>query len=80
MVRNTCAAIMGMQQGQLRVTASEIGGGFGGKTTVFIEPVALALSKKDRTAGEDGDEPLGSAACHRADRVKLDRHSHRHDQ
>ena len=25
---------------------SEIGGGFGGKTTVFIEPVALALSRK----------------------------------
>ena len=29
-----------------RVTPSEIGGGFGGKTTVFIEPVALALSRK----------------------------------
>ena len=46
MVRNTCAAIMGLEQGQLRVTASEIGGGFGGKTTVFLEPVALMLSKK----------------------------------
>jgi len=31
MVRNTCAAIFGIEQGQLRVTASEIGGGFGGK-------------------------------------------------
>ena len=28
------------------MTASEIGGGFGGKTTVFLEPVALALSRK----------------------------------
>ncbi len=46
MVRNTCAEILGMDQGQLRVTASEIGGGFGGKTTVFLEPVALMLSKK----------------------------------
>lgn len=46
MVRNTCAAILGIDQGQLRVTASEIGGGFGGKTTVFLEPVALMLSKK----------------------------------
>jgi len=46
MVRNTCAAILGLEIGQLRVTASEIGGGFGGKTTVFIEPVALALSRK----------------------------------
>ena len=31
---------------KIRVTPSEIGGGFGGKTTVFIEPVALALSRK----------------------------------
>jgi CO/xanthine dehydrogenase Mo-binding subunit len=46
MVRNTCAAILGLDQGQLRVTASEIGGGFGGKTTLFLEPVALMLSKK----------------------------------
>ena len=46
MVRNTCAAIFGMKQGQLRVTASEIGGGFGGKTTVFLEPVALMLARK----------------------------------
>ncbi len=46
MIRNTCAAILGMDVSKLRVTASEIGGGFGGKTTVFIEPVALALSRK----------------------------------
>ena len=46
MVRDTCAALVGMDVSKLRVTASEIGGGFGGKTTVFIEPVALALSRK----------------------------------
>jgi len=46
MVRDTCAALLGMDVSKLRVTASEIGGGFGGKTTVFIEPVALALSRK----------------------------------
>lgn len=45
MVRNTCAELLGMDFSKLRVTASEIGGGFGGKTTVFIEPVALALSR-----------------------------------
>jgi CO/xanthine dehydrogenase Mo-binding subunit len=45
-VRSLCAALIGMDASQLRVTASEIGGGFGGKTTVFIEPVALALSRK----------------------------------
>ncbi len=46
LVRELCAGIMQMDASQLRVTASEIGGGFGGKTTVFIEPVALALSRK----------------------------------
>ena len=46
MVRTLCAAMLGLEASQLRVTASEIGGGFGGKTTVFIEPVALALSRK----------------------------------
>lgn len=45
-VQKTCAALIGIEASQLRVTASEIGGGFGGKTTVFIEPVALALSRK----------------------------------
>ncbi|MCE8007498.1 xanthine dehydrogenase family protein molybdopterin-binding subunit [Aestuariivita sp.] len=46
MARNVCAEILGLEQGQLRVTASEIGGGFGGKTTVFLEPVALMLARK----------------------------------
>ena len=45
-VRSVCASLLGMEASQLRVTASEIGGGFGGKTAVFIEPVALALSRK----------------------------------
>ncbi len=45
-VRDTCASLLEMDVSRLRVTASEIGGGFGGKTTVFIEPVALALSRK----------------------------------
>jgi CO/xanthine dehydrogenase Mo-binding subunit len=45
-VRELCADFLDMETSQLRVTASEIGGGFGGKTTVFIEPIALALSRK----------------------------------
>ena len=45
-VRDMCAQILGLPLSRLRVTASEIGGGFGGKTTVFIEPTALALSMK----------------------------------
>ncbi len=46
MIRAACAGLLGLDISKLRVTASEIGGGFGGKTTVFIEPVALALSRK----------------------------------
>jgi len=45
-VRNHCARLLGMEQSKLRVTASEIGGGFGGKTVVYLEPLALALSRK----------------------------------
>ena len=45
-VRAHCARLLGMDVGKLRVTASEIGGGFGGKTVVYLEPVALALSRK----------------------------------
>ncbi|MCP5150587.1 MAG: xanthine dehydrogenase family protein molybdopterin-binding subunit [Ectothiorhodospiraceae bacterium] len=46
MVREITAAMLGMDISKLRVTPSEIGGGFGGKTTVFIEPVTAALSRK----------------------------------
>jgi CO/xanthine dehydrogenase Mo-binding subunit len=45
-VRAHCARLLGMDIGRIRVTASEIGGGFGGKTVVYLEPLALALSKK----------------------------------
>ncbi len=45
-VRSFCAKLLGMEHARLRVTASEIGGGFGGKTVVYLEPLALALSRK----------------------------------
>ncbi len=44
--RTDCAALLGMDLAKLKVTSSEIGGGFGGKTHVWIEPIALALSRK----------------------------------
>jgi CO/xanthine dehydrogenase Mo-binding subunit len=44
--RANCARILDMDISKLRVTSSEIGGGFGGKIVVYLEPVALALSKK----------------------------------
>ncbi|RKE84633.1 xanthine dehydrogenase family protein molybdopterin-binding subunit [Rhizobium sp. AG855] len=44
--RQHCAQLLGIAASKLRVTSSEIGGGFGGKTHVWAEPVALALSRK----------------------------------
>ncbi|MFT5744563.1 MAG: CO/xanthine dehydrogenase Mo-binding subunit [Paracoccaceae bacterium] len=44
--RQTCADLLGLEVSKLRVTSSEIGGGFGGKTHVWAEPLALALSRK----------------------------------
>lgn len=44
--RNVCAQLLGMDIAKLKVTSSEIGGGFGGKTHVWMEPIALALSRK----------------------------------
>jgi len=44
--RQHCAQLLRMEASKLRVTSSEIGGGFGGKTHVWAEPVALALSRK----------------------------------
>ncbi|MEM7078668.1 MAG: xanthine dehydrogenase family protein molybdopterin-binding subunit [Pseudomonadota bacterium] len=44
--RTVCANLLGMDIAKLKVTSSEIGGGFGGKTHVWTEPLALALSRK----------------------------------
>lgn len=46
MVRAYCAKLMGIDISDIRVTPAEIGGGFGGKTLVYLEPLALALSRK----------------------------------
>ena len=46
MIRTYCAKVLGLDIADIRVTPAEIGGGFGGKTTVYLEPVALALSRQ----------------------------------
>jgi CO/xanthine dehydrogenase Mo-binding subunit len=48
--RAHCARLLGWDMTKLRVTSSEIGGGFGGKTVVYMEPLALALAHKARRA------------------------------
>ena len=46
MVRSACAKLLGLDISQIKVIPSEIGGGFGGKTTVYLEPLAILLSRK----------------------------------
>jgi CO/xanthine dehydrogenase Mo-binding subunit len=46
MVRAYTAKLLGIDIANIRCTPAEIGGGFGGKTLIYLEPVAVALSKK----------------------------------
>lgn len=45
-VRDQTARLMNMPVSKVKAIPMEIGGGFGGKTLVYVEPVAAALAKK----------------------------------
>jgi CO/xanthine dehydrogenase Mo-binding subunit len=45
-VRAYTAKLLGMKLGDLRVYPAEIGGAFGGKTVIYVEPVAVMLARK----------------------------------
>ena len=45
-VRDQTANILGVPVSNIKVVPMEIGGGFGGKTLVYLEPVAAMLAKK----------------------------------
>jgi xanthine dehydrogenase molybdenum-binding subunit len=44
--RQLTALVAGMPEGELKVVPAEIGGGFGGKLVIYMEPLAVLLSKK----------------------------------
>ena len=46
MVRSYVARLLGMDVADIRVTPAEIGGGFGGKTVVYLEPLAVLLARR----------------------------------
>jgi CO/xanthine dehydrogenase Mo-binding subunit len=46
MVRAMTAHLTGIPQSNIRAIPAEIGGGFGGKTIVYLEPLATLLAKK----------------------------------
>ncbi len=45
-VRDQTATILGIPIATIKVVPMEIGGGFGGKTLIYLEPVAALLAKK----------------------------------
>ncbi len=45
-VRSMTANVLDISATDIRVMPLEIGGGFGGKTTIYLEPVAMLLSRK----------------------------------
>ena len=45
-VRSASAGMLGWDTARLKVIPAEIGGGFGGKTTIYLEPLAVMLSYK----------------------------------
>ena len=45
-VRDSLAELLDMPVSMVRVTPTEIGGGFGGKIPIYLEPVAALLSRK----------------------------------
>lgn len=44
--RQQIAKLLAMDVAKITVTPAELGGGFGGKSTVYLEPIAIMLSKK----------------------------------
>ncbi|MGI9591906.1 MAG: xanthine dehydrogenase family protein molybdopterin-binding subunit, partial [Myxococcota bacterium] len=45
-VQEYTAILLELDLDRIKVTPSEIGGGFGGKTTIYLEPLAVVLSRK----------------------------------
>jgi len=45
-IRAQTAAVLARDVSRFKVTPAEIGGGFGGKTTIYLEPLAVVLSGK----------------------------------
>ena len=45
-IRDFTALVLGIPISQVKVVPMEVGGGFGGKLVVYVEPVAALLSKK----------------------------------
>ena len=47
-IRDLISLVLGIPVSHIKVVPMEIGGGFGGKTVIYLEPVVAALSMKSR--------------------------------
>ena len=45
-IRAQCAKLLQIDISKIRVTPTELGGGFGGKNNVYLEPLAIVMSRK----------------------------------
>ena len=45
-IRGMTGAVLGLSPSIIKIVPAEIGGGFGGKLTIYIEPIAALLSRK----------------------------------
>ena len=50
-VRALTAQVLKMPESNIKVVPAEIGGGFGGKLVVYLEPLSVLLSQEDRPPG-----------------------------
>ena len=56
--RTLISKLLGVEMAKIRVTASEIGGGFGGKTTMHMRSLSLSAFLKRRDAGPNSYDAL----------------------
>ena len=81
MVRQVCsAAARALTHRPLRVTASEIGGGFRRQDHGVHRTGGAGAGPEGQPSRQGGDEPVRGAARQRSDRVNIDRCKDRHDE
>ena len=71
------ALILGRPFNKLRVVGGTVGGGFGGKVDVMVEPIACIAAMADQPAGEVRLQPGGGDAGLLAARRRADLHQGR---
>mgnify|MGYP003694701799 CR=1 FL=1 len=67
MVRDMTGQLTGTKLSDIRAIPAEIGGGFGGKTIVYLEPFGAGAGAQVGASRQDGDDARGGVPRHRPD-------------